>query len=98
MAGLTIDDFKDCVVYASWWARPGSDEGDGPHCSGCILTLLSPCRASTPPGSSCVPASRRAIQLIMGGKMKLEGNLKYIMKHMAAVNALVEVYKSIPLK
>lgn len=39
-----------------------------------------------------------AIQLIMGGNMKLEGNLKYIMKHMAAVNQLAEVYKSIPLK
>lgn len=96
--GLTIDDFKDCVIYASWWTDRGVLKEMEP---------LPPDKYEDAPFTlwgtyfawkQLCTGQQTAIQLIMGGKMKLEGNLKYIMKHMAAMNQLAEIYKSIPLK
>ena len=95
---LTIDDFKDCIVYASWWTDRGTLKEMAP---------LPPDKYEDAPFSlwgkysawkQLCTGEQTALQLIMGGRMKLEGNLKYIMKHMAAVNQLAEIYKSIPLK
>jgi len=36
-------------------------------------------------------------QLVMSGKMKLEGDMAYIMRHMAAMNALNSIYQQIEL-
>lgn len=36
-------------------------------------------------------------QLVMSGKMKLEGDMSYIMRHMAAMNALNSIYQQIEL-
>jgi len=36
-------------------------------------------------------------QLVMSGKMKLEGDMAYMMKHMAAMNALNRIYSQIEL-
>jgi len=36
-------------------------------------------------------------QLVMSGKMKLEGDMAYIMRHMAAMNALNRIYQQIEL-
>ncbi|HEY5531294.1 MAG TPA: SCP2 sterol-binding domain-containing protein [Candidatus Anoxymicrobiaceae bacterium] len=95
---FTIDDFKGCVVYASWWTDRGVLKEMDP-----IAPDAHPDAPFTLSGSysawkQLCNGEQTAIQLIMGGNMKLEGNLKYIMKHMAAVNQLAEVYKSIPLK
>lgn len=37
------------------------------------------------------------VQLVMSGKMKLEGDMAYMMKHMAAMNALNRIYSQIEL-
>lgn len=95
---LTIDDYDDVIIYASWWTDhsvlkemeplPPDKYEDAP------FTLWGTFTA----WKALCSGEQTAIQLIMGGKMKLEGNLKYILKHMAAMNQLAEVYKSIPLK
>lgn len=38
-----------------------------------------------------------SVQLVMSGKMKLEGDMSYMMKHMAAMNALTKLYSQIEL-
>jgi len=38
-----------------------------------------------------------SVQLVMSGKIKLEGDMSYMMKHMAAMNALTKLYSQIEL-
>jgi putative sterol carrier protein len=96
--GLTVDDFDDCVIYASWWTDRGVLKEMEPlppdKYEDAPFTLWGTYSA----WKQLCSGGQTAIQLIMGGKMKLGGNLKYILKHMAAMNQLAEIYKSIPLK
>jgi putative sterol carrier protein len=97
-AGFTIDDFKGCVVYASWWAHRGELKEMDPIAPDTHEDAPFTLSGSYSAWKQLCNGEQTAIQLIMGGSMTLEGNLKYVMKHMAAVNQLAEVYKSIPLK
>jgi putative sterol carrier protein len=98
MAGLTVDDFKDFVFYASFWPDQGVMKGFDPIAPDAYLDAPFTLAGKYTAWKQLCSGQQSAIQLIMGGKMKLQGDLKYIMKRMAAMNALVEVYKSIPLK
>jgi putative sterol carrier protein len=95
---FTIDDFKDCVVYASWWGHRGELKEMDPIAPDKHEDAPYTLSGSYSAWKQLCKGEQTAIQLIMGGQMTLEGNLKYIMKHMAAVNQLAEVYKTIPLK
>ncbi len=97
-SGLTINDFKDCVIYASWWTDRGTLKEMAPLPPDKYVDAPFTLAGSYSSWKQLCTGGQTAIQLIMGGKMKLEGNLKYIMKHMAAMNQLAEIYKSIPLK
>ncbi len=98
MAGMTVDDFKDFVFYASFWPDMGVMKGFDPIAPDAFLDAPFTLAGKYTAWKQLCSGQQTAIQLIMGGKMKLQGELKYIMKRMAAMNALVEVYKSIPLK
>ena len=98
MAGMTVDDFKDFVFYASFWPDQGTMKGFDPIAPDAFLDAPFTLAGKYTAWKQLCSGQQSAIQLIMGGKMKLQGDLKYIMKRMAAMNALVEVYKSIPLK
>lgn len=95
---FTINDFKDVVIFASFKPHRGVLEEMDP---------ISPTKYEDAPFSltggykswkALCSGKQSALQLIMSGKMKLTGNTQYIMKRMGAVNALMAVYKSIPLK
>ena len=98
MEGMTVDDFKDFIFYASFWPDQGVMKGFDPIAPDAYLDAPFTLSGKYTPWKQLCSGQQTAIQLIMGGKMKLEGDLKYIMKRMAAMNALVEVYKSIPLQ
>jgi putative sterol carrier protein len=96
--GLTIDDFKDFIFYASFLPErgvlkemdpipPGRYEDAAFNLSGKYSGWKTLCLGKASP-----------IKLIMTRKLKLKGDLKYLTKHMAAMDGLVDVYKSIPLK
>lgn len=98
MAGMSVDDFKGFVFYASFWPDQGVMKGFDPIAPDAYLDAPFTLAGKYTAWKQLCSGQQTAIQLIMGGKMKLEGDLRYIMKRMAAMNALVEVYKSIPLK
>ncbi len=95
---LTRDDFKDVLIYSSFHPHRGvikemdpispEDHADAPFTLSGKYTYWK----------VLCSGQQTSIQLIMGGKMSLDGDLKYIMKRMAAVNTLMEVFKSIPIK
>lgn len=98
MAGMTVDDFKEFVFYASFWPDMGVMKGFDPIAPDAFLDAPFTLAGKYTAWKQLCSGQQTAIQLIMGGKMKLQGELTYIMKRMAAMNALVEVYKSIPLR
>ncbi len=98
IAGMTIEDFKGFVIYSSFWPDQGTMKEFGPITPDDYLDAPFTMAGKYTYWKQLCSGEQSSIQLLMGGKMKLEGDLKYLMKHTAATNALVEVYKSVPLR
>jgi putative sterol carrier protein len=95
---LTAADFKDVIIYASFDPTQGVMREMDPitpdsH-SDAQFTLTGKYKF----WKQLCSGKQSVIQLLMTGKMKLAGDLKYMLKHMAVVNAMMKTYKSIPLK
>jgi len=97
-AGLTIEDFKDAVIYASFEPHLGELRHMDPIAPDALADAPFALSGKFSPWKELCSGKQSAIQLIMSGKMKLDGDINYIMKRMPAVNALMKVYNSIPIK
>ena len=97
-ASMTIDDFKGAVIYASFEPYMGELRQMDPIAPDALLDAPFTLTGKFTWWKELCTGKQSAIQLIMGGKMQLDGDITYIMKRMAAVNALMKVYNSIPLK
>jgi putative sterol carrier protein len=95
---LTPDDFKGVAIYASFHPHRGEIRAMDPIPPDALADAAFTLSGKYQFWKILCSGKQTSIQLIMGGKMKLGGDLKYLMKRMAAINALMEVYKSIPVK
>ncbi|HOB86508.1 MAG TPA: SCP2 sterol-binding domain-containing protein, partial [Bacillota bacterium] len=95
---LTREDFQGVTIYASFQPYRGTIREMDPIAPDSYLDAPFTLSGKYTFWKILCTGQQTSVQLIMGGKMKLEGDLKYIMKRMAAVNALMEVFKSIPVK
>lgn len=95
---LTIGDFKGVTVYAAFEPYHGELKKMDPIAPDAHLDAKFTISGKYKFWKKLCSGQQSIIQLIMSGKMKLSGDLQYLLKRMAAVNALVKVYKSIPLK
>lgn len=95
---LTVEDFKGVVLYASFEPYHGELREMDPIAPDARLDARFTLSGKYRYWKKMCLGQQSVVQLIMTGKMKLLGDLKYILKHMGAVNALMKTYKSIPLK
>jgi|LSQX01.3.fsa_nt_gb putative sterol carrier protein len=96
--GLTLEDFKGATIYASFEPHRGVLREMDPISPEKYKDAPFALAGSYESWKELCSGRQSPIQLIMSGKMKLTGDMQFIMKRMAAVNALMAVYKSIPLK
>lgn len=95
---LTIDDFKDVVIYASFEPYRGTLKEMDPIAPDAKLDAKFTLSGKYRWWKTMCSGKQSVIQLIMSGKMKLNGDLKVLLKYMGVVNAMMKVYTSIPLK
>ncbi|MFZ5645850.1 MAG: SCP2 sterol-binding domain-containing protein [Bacillota bacterium] len=95
---LTLEDFRGVVIYASFEPHLGELREMDPIAPDARLDAPFTISGKYKFWKKLCSGQQSIIQLVMSGKMKLKGDIKYILKRMAAVNALMNTYKSIPLK
>ncbi|MFZ5596432.1 MAG: SCP2 sterol-binding domain-containing protein [Bacillota bacterium] len=95
---LTVNDFKGVVIYAAFEPYHGTIKKMDPITPDAEQNAKFTITGKYKNWKKLCSGKNSIIQLVMTGRMKLSGDLKYLMKRMAAVNALMNVYKSIPIK
>lgn len=95
---LTAADFKDVIIYASFDPTHGVMREMDPIAPDSHIDAKFTLTGKYKFWKKMCSGQQSVVQLIMTGKMKLGGDLKYMLKHMAVVNAMMKTYNSIPLK
>lgn len=94
---LTVDDIAGVEAYSVFEPHHGVLKEMRPilpdEYKGARFTLTGPYSA----WKAMAAGKANSTQLVMSGKMKLEGDMAYIMRHMAAMNALNSIYQQIEL-
>lgn len=94
---LTLDDVKGVEAYGVFEPHHGVLKEMRPilpdEYKDARFTLTGPYSA----WKAMATGKANSTQLVMSGKMKLEGDMAYIMRHMAAMNALNSIYQQIEL-
>jgi len=94
---LTLDDVKGVEAYGVFEPHHGVLKEMRPilpdEYKDARFTLTGPYSA----WKAMATGKVNSTQLVMSGKMKLAGDMAYIMRHMAAMNALNSIYQQIEL-
>lgn len=95
---LTLDDFKDVVIYASFEPYRGTVKEMDPIAPDAKQDAKFTLSGKYKWWKVLCSGKQNVIQLVMSGKMKLNGDLKVLLKSMGIVNAMMKVFTSVPLK
>ena len=94
---LTIDDLQGAETYAIFEPYHGALKQICPMGADEYKDARFTLRGPYSVWKALCSGKQSSVQLVMSGKMKLEGDMSYMMKHMAAMNALTKLYSQIEL-
>lgn len=94
---LTMRDLKGVETYVIFELRHGILEQLGPIAPDEHEDARFTLRGKYASWKTLCMGKQSTIQLVMSGKMRLQGDMSYMMRHMDAVNALMKLFTQIEL-